>query len=324
MAHGRTLVVGETLVDVFPADGDAPVFDAALTPRPGGAPFNVAAGLAGLGAAPLLWTSLGDDAFADALAAEIADRGIPDDLVQRRAGATALALVGLGSAADGFVFYHEGTATTRLDPPTDVDAALGGVDRLYLGGVLLAMPAARPAIRTVLAAAADRDCTVFFDPNYRADLWADDDYRRVVGEILESVDVLKVSDEDARPLGVDADAPAGLADALLDRGPDTVIVTLGAEGAYARARADAPWGPAESTAPTFDVAATDPTGAGDAFTAGVLHGLGDGPNADLGGTLRLGSAAGATVAGREGALPPGRFAGDVAELLDGDVPDGDA
>lgn len=318
MAHG-TLVVGETLVDVFPDADDASVFEAALTPRPGGAPFNVAAGLAGLGSAPLFWTSLGDDAFADALAAEIEGRGIPDDLVQRREGATALALVGLGPAADGFVFYHEGTATTRLDRPADVDAALEGVDRLYLGGVLLAMPAARPAIRAVLDAAADRDCTVLFDPNYRAALWTGDDYRRVVGEVLASVDVLKVSDEDARPLGVDADGPAGLADALLDRGPHTVIVTLGAEGAYARATADAPWGPAETTAPTFDVAAVDPTGAGDAFTAGVLRGLAGGPNPDLGAALRLGSAAGAAVAGREGALPPETFASDVDALLDGDA-----
>ncbi|WP_257132665.1 PfkB family carbohydrate kinase, partial [Streptomyces sp. rh195] len=54
------LVLGEALVDLVPADGDAGVRAA----QPGGAPANVAVGLARLGGRPSFVGGLGDDAFA--------------------------------------------------------------------------------------------------------------------------------------------------------------------------------------------------------------------------------------------------------------------
>jgi fructokinase len=75
------LVAGEALVDFIP-DRPGPLADVeTFTRRAGGAPANVAVGLATLGDPPLFWTRVGRDPFGDHLVETLADHGVPDDLV---------------------------------------------------------------------------------------------------------------------------------------------------------------------------------------------------------------------------------------------------
>ncbi|WP_440989613.1 carbohydrate kinase family protein [Haloarchaeobius baliensis] len=272
MTDHRVLVAGETLVDFLP-ERPGPLSEVgSFDRRPGGAPANVAVGLGRLGHTPLFWTRVGADPFGRFLAGVLADEGIPGRFVERDPDAqTTLAFVTHDESGDrAFTFYREGTADTRFEPGTVPEATLTGVERVVCGGVPLAAGRSRDATLDLLARASDAGAETWFDPNYRAELWPDDDFAAVAGDALADVDVLKATQEELRELGITGETPRALAEAAVERGPHTVLVTRGGEGALAHATADAPWGPATAEHPGYDVDVVDTTGAGDAFFAGAI------------------------------------------------------
>ncbi|SHG84022.1 carbohydrate kinase family protein [Halobaculum gomorrense] len=296
------LVVGECIVDLHPAAaaaGDLGDADAYVR-HPGGAPANVAVGLARLGEAPALWTRLGDDGFGDFLADTLREEAIPEAYVERDPDApTGLALVALD--ADGersFSLYLEGTAAAALDPATVDDAALTDLDWVHVGGVELAHEPVRSTVFDLLERV-PADVTVSFDPNARPSLWREFDYTDTLARALPDVDVLVASAEDLEPAGYEGTAEA-LASAVVADGPHTAVITRGAAGATARSTAGAPWGAGHAEHPGFDADVVDTTGAGDAFTAGVVDALDGG--ASLGAALRFANAVGARATTAQGAM----------------------
>jgi len=293
-ADASVLVAGETLVDFVPGStgplADVESFDR----RPGGAPANVAVALARLHDPPLFWTRVGADPFGDFLAERLDSEGIPARFVERDPGAhTTLAFVSRGESEPRFTFYREGTADTRLEPGTVPDATLDAVEWVHVGGVSLAAEPARSATLDLVDRAADRGCTVSFDPNVRQELWANDaELATVCGWMLDAADVLVATPGELRALDVVGGGASGsdaagdgldshgqvrrraeaLAHPATDSGPHTVVLTLGEAGAVAVATDSAPW-PGTATHAGFDVDAVDPTGAGDAFAAGLLDAL---------------------------------------------------
>lgn len=293
------LVAGETLIDFLPdVEGALATVDT-FTRRPGGAPANVAVALARLGRPPWFWTRVGADPFGDVLVETLAAEDVPSRFVERDAEAkTTLAFVERG-ADPSFVFYRDGTADTRLEPGRIPGDVLDAIEWVVLGGVTLAQEPSRAATIDLARRAHSRDCTVVFDPNARPELWAGGDFPGTIDTFLEHVDVLKATPDDLRAAGFDGDAPA-LADSVLERGPHTVAVTLGREGAMARATEDAPWGACSLEHAGYDVDAVDPTGAGDAFLAGLVASLSDGN--DLRDCLAFANAVAAVATTGEGAM----------------------
>lgn len=294
------LVAGECLVDFIP---DRPGELSAVERfhrRAGGAPANVAVRLADLGPAPWFWTRLGDDAFGEFLAETLADAGLPGRFVETDPDAkTSLAFVAHDEDADReFSFYREGTADTRFSPGAVPDEALDAVEWVVSGGLCLSTEPARTAMFDLVERAGRRDCTVAFDPNARPEQW-DGGFPDAFDAGCEAADVVKATPEDLAAAGVEG-APDTLLNAILKRGPHTAILTLGDEGAIARATDAAPWGPAGASHAGYDVDVVDTTGAGDAFTAGVVRGLADGTT--LEGALSLGNAAAAATTTEQGAI----------------------
>ncbi|MFB6140201.1 MAG: carbohydrate kinase [Halosimplex sp.] len=300
------LVAGETLVDFLPGSETPLAATEEFARRPGGAPANVAVRLAQIGRPPWFWTRVGRDPFGDFLAETLADRGVPDRFVERDPSAkTSLAFVsGDPDSGPRFTFYRDGTADTRLEPGRVPDAVLDAGEWVVVGSVALASSPSREATRELVERASDRDCAVVFDLNARPELWADDaDYRAELDRVLPMVDVVKASPEDLEPAGVTGD-PTDLetvAPQLHERGPHTVFLTLGGEGAAAASTADAPWGAAAVTHEGFTVDAVDTTGAGDAFTAGVVDALAGGER-DPVAVLRRGNAVAAASTTRYGGM----------------------
>jgi len=307
MTDHRVLVAGETLVDFLP-ERPGPLSEvASFDRRPGGAPANVAVGLARLGQVPLFWTRVGGDPFGGFLADTLVEAGIPDRFVEHdRDAKTTLAFVTHDESGDrAFTFYRDGTADTRFEPGAVPEDTLADVERVVCGGVPLATGRSRAAMLDLLDRAAATGAETWFDPNYRPELWPDDDFASVAGDALADVDVLKATEEELRELDVAGDSPRALAEAVAERGPHTVLVTLGGDGALAHATADAPWGPATVEHGGYDVDVVDTTGAGDAFFAGAIARATDG-DASLETILSYANAVAAvatTASGAMAALP---------------------
>ncbi|MFB6163146.1 MAG: carbohydrate kinase [Halococcoides sp.] len=295
----RVLVAGEALIDMYPADDAACLADASTFAREaGGAPANVAVGLAELGERPWLWTRVGADPFGDHLRSVFDDHGVPDRFVAVDSERTTAHTL-VGSDADGdpvFWFYQADTATMAPDPATVTDDALDAIEWLHVGGVWLANGRARSALLDVIDRAT---CTISFDPNTRADLWDDPDaIEPTVSAVLERADVVKIGAGDLPWLA--AEDPLRVAERIRGYGPHTAFVTRGADAAVAAADERAPWGPAELQEVPPAVDPVDPTGAGDAFTAGVIARLVAGDGLDA--ALRYGTTVGALATTGRGAM----------------------
>lgn len=303
MADSDVLVAGEALIDMFPTEPGRLADVETLRRAAGGAPANVAVGLARLGAPPLLWTRLGDDPFGEHLADVLEANGVHDDLVavddQRK---TAHTLVAEDPDADqSFTFFKEGTATFTMEPGAVPEQRLAEVEWVHIGGVLLCSEPARSAMFDLVERASDHGCTVSFDPNTRADLWPDES---VLAETIERTlgyaDVVKTDRDDLDFLLGEPGSLEDVADAIADYGPHTVFLTRGGEGAYARATPDAPWGGTTVERPAFDVEVVETTGAGDAFLAGSIAGLRE--TGSLAEAVRFAAAVGALATTETGAM----------------------
>jgi fructokinase len=299
------LVAGETLIDLLPGEGETLRDVDGFAHRPGGAPANVAVGLSRLDATPSFWTRLGGDPFGDFLRETLVDEGLPTAAFERVDGNTTLAVVS-PPGVDGrrFRFYGSGDATFGFDPESVPEDALASASWVHLGGVALTHPDGRAAMRELAAAAAERGCTVSFDVNYREDLVPDGERDAVVGAVREIVagsDVVFASDEDVAATGLSSREGEGLGRDLLDLGPHTAVVTLGAAGAVVTSSASAPWGERTARHAGFAVEAVDATGAGDAFTAGLIARLSEG-SADLGESVAFANATAALSVRERGGM----------------------
>lgn len=278
MRHPSTLVAGETLVDFIP-DRPGPLTQVkSFSPRPGGASANVAVAMARLDDTPYLLTRLATDDFGDHLAGRLDAETIPDDFVQRDSDRqTTLAFVTHDSDADrSFSFYRENAADAHITASTVPDSVLEAIDRLAIGGYMLTNEPGRTAIFELVDRARAYDCTVVFDPNTRPELWAPHtDPVAVLESMLDRADIVKTATDDFADLGYPS-TPELLADHIMDRGPHTVLLTMGSAGSALYANEDAPWGTGTWSHDGYRVGTVDTTGAGDAFLGGVLVALDEG------------------------------------------------
>ncbi|AGN00733.1 sugar kinase, ribokinase [Salinarchaeum sp. Harcht-Bsk1] len=310
MTETPPLVAGETLIDFVPETAEPLAAVERFDRRAGGAPANVAVGLARLGRTPQFWTRVGADPFGDFLADRLAEEGIPERFVERDdEAATTLAFVSGADEGPRFSFYRDGTADTRLQDGTVPDEALDSSPLVHAGGVALADEPARSATLDLLDRATAADCTVSFDPNVRPELWANDaELATICGWAIEETDVLIATPDELETLGYEGDDPETLASAAAEDGPHTVVLTMGEVGALALATGDAPWGPATERHEGYAIDAVDDTGAGDAFSAGLIDALDrvtrrdDPSTASLGDALAFANAVAAMSTTERGAM----------------------
>lgn len=305
------LVAGEMLVDFIP-DSTGPLAGVeTFHRRAGGAPANVAVGLARLGETPWLCTTLSTDPFGEFLANRLVDEGLPERFVTRVDNSTALAFVSHGDDADRqFSFHRERTADTVLQTDVVDTATLSTIDWLVVGGVTLSAEPSRSTTFELVERAQAAGCGVVFDPNTRPELWADaDEMTLTLERMLRRTDVLKATREDFEPTAIDA-GNDGFAERLLEKGPEVVLLTEGTAGARAVAESDSLWGQGEWHHSGYEIDAVDTTGAGDAFLAGAIASLAeDGEPTE---TLAFANAVAALATTEGGAMTalPGQAAAD--------------
>jgi len=293
------LSMGETLIDLIVADGEPSLAEAShFTARPGGAPANVAVALARLGVSAAFCGVVGADPFGDRLRATLNADGVETSRLRSTPNAdTTLAFAWKDARGDGH--FRVLRLADRLLNRDDVAAAgIGDLAALVAGSVALAAEPSRDAVTHAVALASEAGVPVVFDVNIRPTLWPDLAVARAAcAPIIAGATLLKLSVADAGHLfGLPPD-PVAIMDHLATLPPPIAVLTDGGRGAWYRS------GKGVGHVPSFAVEAVEPTGAGDAFTAGLVSRLiatGWAPPAEA--DVRYASAAGALATTKAGAL----------------------
>ena len=311
------IALGELLIDFVPTVSGVTLIEAqAFVKAPGGAPANVAAGLARLGVSSGFMGQVGDDAFGHFLAQTLRDNGVDvSHLKHSGAARTMLAFVSL--RADGereFMFYRHPSAD-MLYRPEDVDPEYVRTARiLHFGSISLIGEPSRSATLRAISIALAAGALISFDPNLRLDLWPDAEAARAGIRIRWPLaHVIKVSEEELIFIA-DTGDPVEAARKLWHSHLRLLVVTQGRRGCrYVTPRFS-------GTVPGFAVQTVDTTGAGDGFVAGLLKGLLDHPGAfddesQLRAICRYANAVGALTTTRRGAIPALPTANQVDEFV---------
>ena len=319
----RVLCLGEALVDrLGPLGGDPSTALAAdCDDRLGGAPANVACALARLGTPVGLIGRLGEDAIGAAFRDLFRQRDVAVQALQSDASHPSRVVLVRRHANGERVFQgfagdqDLGFADQMLDRGELQQMWPGLIEQarwLLVGTIPLASRASADSLHWVLAQAKAADLALALDVNWRPTFWdleADPaegptaDALAAIKPLLEQASLLKLAREEALWF-FGSDDPAVIA-AALPQQPD-VVVTDGANPIR--------WWIAHeagSMAVFQPSQVIDTTGAGDAFTAGLLH-CWDRP---VNVRLRFASACGALVCGGAGAIDPQPPEQDVLAFL---------
>ena len=303
MAHGSVVVcLGEALIDRLGPPGGDPAVDRPVDDRLGGAPANVACGLARLGTPVAFAGRLGQDVIGEAFSRLFAERGLETSLLQRDAERPSrIVLVRRGRDGErqfqGFAGNEgAGFADQALEP-----AALPQARWLLIGTLPLAAPISASALLSAVRQAQAQGTAIALDVNWRPTFWdaaADPEARpsaaakAAIQPLLDQAALIKLAREEALWF-FNTDDPGAIQQALPQR-PD-VVVTDGAAPVRWQL-ADASGQQAAFKPPTV----VDTTGAGDAFTAGLLHRWSAAPQE----RICFAAACGALVCGGAGAIDP--------------------
>ncbi|WP_127506825.1 carbohydrate kinase family protein [Actinoplanes solisilvae] len=258
------VVVGDLVTDVLVAHG-GPIepgtdTEAAISVGGGGQAANTAAWLAHAGRAVTLVAAVGDDLAGRERVAELTAAGVRC-AVRAHPGAVTGSVVVLAGPTERTMITDRGAAL--LLDPGDVRAAIesSGATHLHLSGYPLLHDGSRPAGLAALAAAAKLGLTTSVDAASAAPLRAAGPEAFLAW--VRGCDVLLCNADEADVLaGV---APAQEQARRLTAHARNVVVKQGAAGAT--------WVSADGAGHTVapdPVAMKDPTGAGDAFAAGLL------------------------------------------------------
>jgi fructokinase len=313
----KVITCGELLIDFVPTVTGVTLLEApAFKKAPGGAPANVAVGLARLGVSSAFMGKVGDDAFGHFLAQILDENGVnTQGLVFSSEARTALAFISLKADGDrDFMFYRHPSADMLFRPDEIDQALIQSAQIFHFGSISLISEPSRSATRKALQIAHQAGLLVTYDPNLRLNLWSDESAaRQGILEIWSQARVIKISREELVFLSGEEHLDAGVSK-LWHSGLALLVVTDGRAGCwYFTSRF-------KGLVTSFSVEVVDTTGAGDGFVAGLLKGLIDYPNAwqdeaILQQICRYGNAVGALTTTHRGAIPALPYAQQVADFL---------
>jgi len=302
----EAITLGELLIDFVSVEEDVslaqlPTFSGAA----GGAPANVAVGLARLGVTAGFVGKVGADPFGEFLRRALDDEGV-DTQFLRLAPAARTTLAFVATRSDGhkdICFYRNPGADLLLTAEEINRQYLESARLFHFGSISLSRSPAREATLHAVLLARQAGLLVSYDPNWRPTLW--DDAREANGRIWEGMSLAHVvhcAEEEWQFITGTSDLETG-AGKILRAGPALVVVTRGELGCYYDD------GQSRGEVSGFEVEALDPLGAGDAFVAAMLSQLMYAPrdetltDVQLREIMTYANAAGALTCTRRGVIP---------------------
>ena len=265
MPVAQVAVLGECVADAFVVE-DPGKEELTLRVLPGGGPANTATALARLGTPTRFLGRISADAFGSLFRRRLHASGVDLSGCVAALESSTLAVAAVG--ADGqasYSFHSEGAADWQWSAAELTLERLDGAVCLHTGSLAMVRAPGAEHVEALLEAAAPH-ATVSIDPNVRTALVDPDVYRKRMPRWCALADVVRLSDDDlaqihpGEKIGQVCDTwhAAGVRLVVVTRGPGDTVVSVDGE------RAEVP-------APATRV--VDTVGAGDSFTAGLLHRL---------------------------------------------------
>jgi ribokinase len=280
---GSFVVACSAKVSHLPQPGES-LSAEAFTAEAGGKGFNLAVGAHRLGASVDGIFAIGTDLFSQLAEAAFSQAGLSPAML-RRVGPKTGSGIGFTDARGEnclavypganalLTAQHIGSVRQALERAGLVLAQFETGDAPVLEAFVLAR---RAGVRTLLNPSPYRP----IDPLI---------LQHTTILVLNQVEAVRMAEAlEVHGLTVSSPARDRLAAALMERGVETVVITLGADGAHAYRKDAAP-----VYQPSFPVEVVDTLGAGDAFTAGFASGLVGGCSVEQ--SLRAAAGCGAIV-----------------------------
>ncbi|MGM8364884.1 carbohydrate kinase family protein [Virgibacillus sp. W0181] len=263
MGRSGVISMGEALIDFIPTDE----FNLVYQKSPGGAPANVAVGVARLGGRSTFLGKVGQDSLGAFLTLTLKEYGVRIDLIQSTLRAkTGFTLV--TNHPDGersFEFFINPSADRYLENKEIDVEDFTSHKLLHFGSISMIDQPAKKATYYAVELAEKYKMIISYDPNLRTVLWeSDETARETILSMFRKVDILKLSDEELKFVTSEEKINKGI-EKLQDYNIPIIFITCGSEGVYACKENMCKFIPA------MKVQAVDTTGAGDGFMAGVLY-----------------------------------------------------
>lgn len=261
----KVFCIGELLID-FVAENQGSNLSKAneFTKKAGGAPANVACAISKLGGKSHFVGCVGKDPFGTFLLDVLKNEDVDISMAQRSKTFTTLAFVSL--ADDGerdFVFSRGADRELKYDSSIkknfNQNVVHFGAATALLGGAM------EEAYNHYLFDALTQKSFISFDPNFRGDLWKDNEasFIKKCLPYVEKSHLCKFSLEEALLLSGEESVEKAC-ETLHGIGAKIITVTLGKEGTYLSAEGFT------TLIPSIKVSPIDTTGAGDAFIGCLL------------------------------------------------------
>ncbi len=257
--------LGEALIDFIPMDHT----NTNYIKSPGGAPANVAVGIARLGASSTFLGKVGDDVLGHFLRDTLKGYGVwTDQMFFTKEVRTGLVFVTLAENGERSFDFYINPSADRFLAEEDLDEQLFKTNKiLHFGSISLISEPAKSATKKAVQLAKENGMIVSYDPNLRLGLWENsEEARETIISMLGEADVLKISEEELEFITGEKDIDQGVAK-LKSYNISLILITLGSEGSYVFLNGE------KAHVEAMKVEAVDTTGAGDAFVSGILYKL---------------------------------------------------
>lgn len=304
-APSRAVVCfGELLVDMVGPSGFSLSETPSFLKAPGGAPANVACGVARLGRSARFVGQVGRDPFGAWLRQVLEAENVSCKYLRdSEAARTSMAFVATRQDGRKDICFYRNPGADATFEPRDFDAAcLDGASMLHLGSVSLSLSPCRETQMLAIEEARKRGLAISYDPNWRASIWEGEARAtELVRGVLPLADVVKIADEELELVCGTPDIERAAAQ-VREMGARAVVITRGEHGAYFSAGEQSGW------VQGLRAQAVDTLGAGDAFVAALLSELSQAEPDSWGGLdwprlVRLANACGALATQQPGAIP---------------------
>ncbi len=260
--NAKVWVLGDAVIDLLPES------EGRLLQCPGGAPANVAVGVARLG---------GNSGFIGRVGADPFGRFMRHTLQREKVDISHMHLDAHHRTSTVVVDLDdqgERTFTFMVRPSADLFLtsedlpAFAANQWLHVCSIALSAEPSRSATFAAMEKIKLAGGRVSFDPNIRPDLWQDQDLLKAcLDRALHLANVIKLSEEELVFINGSEDLERGIACVAERYQPELLLVTQGKAGVLAAFRQQFIHFKAKP------VVSVDTTGAGDAFVAGLLASL---------------------------------------------------